>query len=26
MLAGISPECFLRLEQGRDRNPSFQVL
>jgi transcriptional regulator with XRE-family HTH domain len=26
MLAGISAEYYLRLEQGRDRNPSSQVL
>jgi transcriptional regulator with XRE-family HTH domain len=26
MLAGISAEYYLRLEQGRDRNPSLQVL
>jgi len=26
MLAGISSDYFLRLEQGRDRNPSIQVL
>jgi transcriptional regulator with XRE-family HTH domain len=26
MLAGISSEYYLRLEQGRDRNPSVQVL
>lgn len=26
MLAGISPDYYLRLEQGRDRNPSTQVL
>lgn len=26
MLAGISAEYYLRLEQGRDRNPSVQVL
>ena len=26
MLAGISAEYYLRLEQGRDRNPSTQVL
>lgn len=26
MLAGISNEYYLRLEQGRDRNPSVQVL
>ena len=26
MLAGISAEYYLRLEQGRDRNPSAQVL
>jgi len=26
MLAGISSEYYLRLEQGRDRNPSIQVL
>ncbi|ERK71706.1 hypothetical protein N136_01933, partial [Leifsonia aquatica ATCC 14665] len=26
MLAGISAEYYLRLEQGRDRNPSGQVL
>lgn len=26
MLAGISVEYYLRLEQGRDRNPSLQVL
>lgn len=26
MLAGISPEYYLRLEQGRDQNPSGQVL
>ncbi|GAA1128644.1 helix-turn-helix transcriptional regulator [Kribbella jejuensis] len=26
MLAGISSEYYLRLEQGRDRNPSAQVL
>jgi hypothetical protein len=26
MLAGISPDYYLRLEQGRDRNPSVQVL
>ena len=26
MLAGISAEYYLRLEQGRDRNPSIQVL
>ncbi|MEV4703535.1 helix-turn-helix transcriptional regulator [Actinoplanes sp. NPDC049316] len=26
MLAGISAEYYLRLEQGRDRNPSMQVL
>ncbi|WP_327292919.1 helix-turn-helix domain-containing protein [Streptomyces sp. NBC_01198] len=25
-LAGISPDYYLRLEQGRDRNPSAQVL
>lgn len=22
MLAGISPDCYLRLERGRDRHPS----
>lgn len=26
MLAGISADCYLRLERGRDRNPSLQVL
>jgi transcriptional regulator with XRE-family HTH domain len=26
MLAGISSDHYLRLEQGRDRNPSIQVL
>ena len=26
MLAGISADYYLRLEQGRDRNPSTQVL
>ena len=26
MLAGISAEYYLRLEQGRDRNPSLQVI
>src|SRR5688572_17291465 len=26
MLSGISVEYYLRLEQGRDRNPSVQVL
>jgi transcriptional regulator with XRE-family HTH domain len=26
MLAGISSDYYLRLEQGRDRNPSIQVL
>jgi transcriptional regulator with XRE-family HTH domain len=26
LLAGISPEYYLRLEQGRDQNPSDQVL
>ena len=26
MLAGISPDYYLRLEQGRNRNPSIQVL
>ncbi|MFI1036056.1 helix-turn-helix domain-containing protein, partial [Streptomyces sp. NPDC020951] len=26
MLAGISADYYLRLEQGRDRNPSLQVL
>jgi transcriptional regulator with XRE-family HTH domain len=26
MLAGISVEYYLRLEQGRDRNPSAQVI
>jgi transcriptional regulator with XRE-family HTH domain len=26
MLAGISAEYYLRLEQGRDRNPSVQIL
>src|ERR1700712_4821090 len=26
MLSGISAEYYLRLEQGRDRNPSVQVL
>lgn len=26
MLAGISPNYYLRLEQGRDRNPSAQVI
>lgn len=26
MLAGISTDYYLRLEQGRDRNPSPQVL
>ncbi len=26
MLSGISAEYYLRLEQGRDRNPSTQVL
>ncbi|MCZ9343758.1 helix-turn-helix domain-containing protein, partial [Streptomyces sp. TRM76130] len=26
MLAGISSDYYLRLEQGRDRNPSVQVL
>lgn len=26
LLAGISPDYYLRLEQGRDRNPSPQVL
>lgn len=26
MLAGISSDYYLRLEQGRDRNPSAQVL
>jgi transcriptional regulator with XRE-family HTH domain len=26
MLAGISPDYYLRLERGRDRNPSRQVL
>ncbi|WP_329136427.1 helix-turn-helix transcriptional regulator [Streptomyces sp. NBC_01476] len=26
ILAGISPDYYLRLEQGRDRNPSVQVL
>ena len=26
LLAGISPDYYLRLEQGRDRNPSHQVL
>src|ERR1700685_3874946 len=26
MLAGISADYYLRLEQGRDRNPSAQVL
>lgn len=26
MLAGISQEYYLRLEQGRDRRPSVQVL
>ncbi|MGY4966104.1 helix-turn-helix domain-containing protein [Streptomyces sp. 900105245] len=26
MLSGISSDCYLRLEQGRDRNPSVQVL
>ena len=26
MLAGISADYYLRLEQGRDRNPSPQVL
>ncbi|MFJ2909978.1 transcriptional regulator [Streptomyces sp. NPDC087228] len=26
MLADISADCYLRLEQGRDRNPSIQVL
>ncbi|WP_338089621.1 helix-turn-helix transcriptional regulator [Nocardioides lijunqiniae] len=25
MLAGISSDYYLRLEQGRDRNPSVQV-
>ena len=25
-LAGVSADCYLRLEQGRDRNPSPQVL
>ncbi len=26
MLAGISSDYYLRLEQGRDHNPSVQVL
>ncbi|WP_072802403.1 helix-turn-helix transcriptional regulator [Rhodococcoides yunnanense] len=26
MLAGISPDYYLRLEQGRDRHPSYQVV
>lgn len=26
MLAGIGPNYYLRLEQGRDRNPSAQVI
>ncbi|MEU5993049.1 helix-turn-helix transcriptional regulator [Spirillospora sp. NPDC047418] len=26
LLAGISPDYYLRLERGRDRNPSLQVL
>lgn len=26
MLAGMSAEYYLRLEQGRDRNPSIQVI
>ena len=26
MLAGISSDYYLRLEQGRDNNPSSQVL
>jgi transcriptional regulator with XRE-family HTH domain len=26
MLAGVSPEYYMRLEQGRDRHPSPQVL
>ena len=26
MLAGISAEYYLRLEQGRDKNPSQQIL
>ena len=26
LLAGISPDYYLRLEQGRDQNPSGQVL
>ena len=26
MLAGISPDYYLRLEQGRDQHPSDQVL
>ena len=26
MLAGISPNYYLRLEQGRDRCPSMQVI
>src|ERR1700756_5936478 len=26
LLAGVSPDCYVRLEQGRDRNPSPQVL
>ena len=26
MLAGISSEYYLRLEQGRDKNPSAQIL
>lgn len=26
LLAGISPDYYLRLERGRDRNPSSQVL
>lgn len=26
MLAGVSSDYYLRLEQGRDRNPSIQVL
>ena len=26
LLAGISTECYTRLEQGRDRHPSAQVL
>jgi transcriptional regulator with XRE-family HTH domain len=25
-LAGISPACYLRLEQGRDTNPSTQIV